>query len=211
MEVEIEQAGLYSIEVQYHPLPGKSIAAERELMINGARPFDEAEYLTFSRVFADAGPVLVDRNGNQIRPKQVEAPKWQTVMLHDPTGYVAQPFQFYFDEGTNRIRLISQAEPLLISQIRICQPERPKSYQEVREEYDSLGYRATSGVFVKVQERDATSKSDPTLFGVFDQGDPTMEPYTRFRSASTLSEATTGRRQTSGLPGILQFRVRPTR
>jgi len=176
-EVEIEQAGLYSIEVQYHPLPGKSIAAERELMINGARPFDEAEYLTFSRVFADAGPVLVDRNGNQIRPKQVEAPKWQTVMLHDPTGYVAQPFQFYFDEGTNRIRLISQAEPLLISQIRICQPERPKSYQEVREEYDSLGYRATSGVFVKVQGEDATSKSDPTLFGVFDQGDPTMEPY----------------------------------
>lgn len=176
-EVEIEKAGLYSIEVQYVPLPGKSVAAERELTINGVRPFDEAEYLVFPRVFADAGPVAVDKNGNEIRPQQIEAPRWQTVMLRDPVGYVARPFQFYLTEGTNRIVLSSQAEPLLIGQLRICQAEQLRSYQEVRAEYDSLGYRAASNVFVKVQGEAATYKSDPTLFGVFDQGDPTMEPY----------------------------------
>jgi ABC-type glycerol-3-phosphate transport system substrate-binding protein len=176
-EVQIEQAGLYNIEVQYHPLPGKGVAAEREITINGVRPFTEAEYLTFKRVFADAGPIMVDRNGNQIRPQQVEAPQWQTVMLHDSTGYVAQPFKFFLSEGTNTIRLSSQAEPLLIGQLRICQAEQPRSYREVSAEYAARGYEETSGVFIKVQGESAVRKSDPTLFGVFDQGDPTMEPY----------------------------------
>ena len=63
--MEIAEEGLYHIEVLYHPLPGKSIAAERELLINGERPFAEVEYVVYPRIWADEGPVLVDKNGNQ--------------------------------------------------------------------------------------------------------------------------------------------------
>lgn len=176
-EIEIDRAGLYSIEVDYYPLPGKTIPAERELLINGKRPFNEAELIVFQRVFADAGPVLVDKNGNQIRPQQVESPRWQVSMLRDSTGYVSEPFRFYFKEGKNTIRLVSQAEPLLIAQLRLCQPEPVRTYAEILSEYRERGYKETSGIQVKVQGEAAIAKSDPTLFGVFDQGDPTMEPY----------------------------------
>lgn len=176
-EVEIEQPGLYHIIVEYHPLKGKSTAAERELVINGVRPFDEVEYVTFPRVWTDAGPVIIDKSGNQIRPAQAEAPMWQTVPVRDSLGYIPQPFQFYFTQGVNRIRLKSQSEPLLIGEIRLCQIEPPQIYESVYQSYLDLGYQPTSNIFIRIEGEDAIYKSDLTLFGVFDQGDPTMKPY----------------------------------
>lgn len=176
-EVEIKEEGLYHIEVLYHPLPGKSIAAERELLINGERPFEEVEYVVFPRVWADEGPVLVDKNGNQIRPRQIEAPQWQTVVLRDSLGYIVEPFQFYFKEGVNRITLRSQAEPLLIGEVRLYHRKAVPTYAEVQERYQVAGLGPARGVFIKIQGEDAAYKSEPTLFGVHDQGDPTMEPY----------------------------------
>ena len=179
-EIEIDRAGLYSIEVDYYPLPGKTIPAERELLINGKRPFNEAELLVFQRVFADAGPVLVDKNGNQIRPQQVESPRWQVSMLRDSTGYVSEPFRFYFKEGKNTIRLVSQAEPLLIAQLRLCQPEPVRTYAEILSEYRERGCKEppASG---KSSREAAIAKLDPTLFVCLIRAS-TVEPYHPFRS-----------------------------
>ena len=176
-EIEVEQAGMYNIEVCYHPLPGKSISIERELWINGARPFSEVEYLVFPRIWTDGGPVLVDRNGNEIRPRQVEAPQWETVLFKDSLGYITEPYQFFLNAGVNRIRLISQAEPALIGQLRVFQAEKPPTYETVKKHYETNQYEPASDVFIKIQGEEAVLKSDPTLFGVFDQGDPTLEPY----------------------------------
>lgn len=176
-EVDIAEPGLYNIEVLYHPYPGKSIAAERELVLNGRRPFVEAEFLSFPRVWTDGGPIIVDKNGNEIRPRQVEAPMWQRIPLRDSLGYTPEPFKFYFDSGINTIRFNSQAEPLVIGEIRIYQVPQLKPYAEVYQSYQELGYLPTKNIVIEIQGEEAVYKSDPTLFGVFDQGDPTMKPY----------------------------------
>lgn len=176
-EIEVDKSGLYHIEIEYHPLPGKSTDIERELWINGTRPFAEVEYLTFSRVWEDSGPVITDKNGNEIRPKQIELPMWQRAHCRDYLGYIAVPFQFYFKQGLNTIRLISQAEPLLIGEVKIYQAKRLLSYRQVYQQYQSLGYKDAEDTLVKIQAESAAYKSDPSLFGLFDQGDPTMEPY----------------------------------
>ena len=95
----------------------------------------------------------------------------------DSLGYTPEPFKFYFDSGINTIRFNSQAEPLVIGEIRIYQVPQLKPYAEVYQSYQELGYLPTKNIVIEIQGEEAVYKSDPTLFGVFDQGDPTMKPY----------------------------------
>jgi len=175
--VYVPQAGFYNIEITYYPLPGRGISIQRELQINGEELFAGADSLVFHRVWGDAGPVIVDTAGNEIRPRQVEKPLWQTVAVRDSLRYENAPYKFYFKEGLNRLRLISLAEPMAIASIRLYQASLPSPYAEVEETYRLLGYEPVRDVFIKIQGEDAVLRSDSSLFAVFDQGDPTVEPY----------------------------------
>ena len=175
--VDVPVAGLYSIEVVYYPAEGRGTAIEREIQINGETLFEGADLLVFHRVFGDAGPFLRDVAGNEIRPRQVEKPMWQTVFLSDSLGYVTRPFQFYFHEGPNTIRLIARSEPLVIAELRLKQAPAPRPYRQALAEYERLGYPKAQGDLIIIQGESAVRRSSPSLFPVFDQGDPTTEPY----------------------------------
>lgn len=177
-DVHVEEAGLYNIEVEYYPIEGRRMTIERALWINGKLPFSEAEYLTFSRVWGDReDKTRRDHLGNEVRSPQTEKPKWRRVFLCDSIGYYPKPYRFFLNEGLNRIRLISYAEPMAISKIRITQFDEPLDYSALAESYQARNCRETSGISIKVQGQDAIYRSEPTLFPVFDQGDPTVEPY----------------------------------
>jgi len=92
----IKEEGLYNIAVKYFPIKGKNSSIERELLIDGKRPFNEARILRFERIWKDGGPALKDNRGNELRPIQVENPIWVEKILEDPDGLYADPFLFYF-------------------------------------------------------------------------------------------------------------------
>ena len=104
---EVEQAGLYNLAIKYYPLEGRGVDIERELWINGERPFDNAQYLKFYRVWGDEGDFIVDSLGNEIRSKQIEKPEWIYADVKDPLGYFQEPYSFYLNQGINTIRLVS--------------------------------------------------------------------------------------------------------
>ena len=176
-EFEVPEAGFYNIELTYYPAAGRGIAIQREIQINGEELFAGADTLVFHRVWTDEGPYIIDTAGNHIRPRQVEAPAWQTVLLRDSIRYEDEPYRFYFEEGINRLRLVALAEPMAIAGLRLLQDEVPPSYDEVARKYEAQGYRPIRDVFIKIQGEDANTRSDPSLSAVFDQGDPTVEPY----------------------------------
>ena len=172
-EVDVPQAGLYNVEITYYPAEGRGTTIEREIQINGETIFEGADYLRFHRTFGDAGPSLFDTAGNEIRPQQIEKPQWRTVFLTDTLGYELKPYQFYFKEGKNTIRLISLAEPMIIAQLRLCQAEEPLPYNQAMAGI-SLSQVPNIDVFIKIQAEDSTLRSSPSLF--VHQGDPTTEP-----------------------------------
>lgn len=176
-EIPVQQAGLYNIAVLYYPVPGRGVAIERELWINGERPFSGARYLRFRRVWGDAAPPRRDSMGNEIRSPQIEKPMWMEVPLTDHTGRYGEPYLFYLNEGVNKIRFISRAEPMAIAHIRVYQAESPPPYSEVAKMYEANGYKPTENILIKIQGQDALYRSDPTLFAITDHGDPTVEPY----------------------------------
>lgn len=176
-EFEVKKDGLYNIEIEYYPLEGRSSEIERELQINGALPFNEAKSLTFSRIWKDNGEITQDNRGNDVRPKQIESPNWQTQFLKDRSGYYTEPYKFYFKEGKNSIKLISVKEPLAIRSIRLCQIPFVPSYEKIVDEYKTKGYKPANSGPIKVQGEAADYKSDPTLIPVYDRSTPNIEPY----------------------------------
>lgn len=175
--INIEEEGLYNLKLKYYPVEGRTSSMERELFINGARPFSDVQYLKFSRLWGDLSASRVDSMGNEIRAQQVEKPRWQESAFSDAMGYSQEPYQFYFKKGINTIRLISRREPMAIAWLKLYQEKAVPTYETVAAVYQRNGYQPTRDLFIKLQGQDAVLHSDPNLIPICEQGDPTAEPY----------------------------------
>ena len=176
--VNVPEAGLYNIFMKYFPIESRGVDIERSLYINGEIPFDGAEYLTFSRVWTDGGEIRRDNRGNEIRPVQVEKPKWETAYFEDYLGYVTEPYHFYFNKGDNTIRLDVTSEPVAYGEIVLKQREALKTYDDYIASYDLGDYQNIDLDFsYKKQGEQAEYRSSPTLYAIFDRASSNTEPY----------------------------------
>ncbi|MCA0756601.1 extracellular solute-binding protein [Paenibacillus sp. N4] len=177
-ELEVPKSGLYHIAMRYFPIEGKSSAIERELLIDGELPFASARNLTFHRVWKnESEQISQDNRGNELRPRQVEAPMWQESLFRDTEGYYDEPYVFYFSEGKHTLTLVSSREPVAIDYLKVYRYDAPPAYEEVEADYKSKGYTETSGQLIKVQGEQASYKSSPTLYPIPDRSSPSTEPY----------------------------------
>lgn len=177
-EIEVPEAGFYQIQVEYYPMEGKNNPIEREIYINGELPFDGAQYLVFSRNWADKEEVVRDARGNDIRPDQVEAPKWMSAWCEDSSGYEREPYRFYLEKGKNRIALEAVKEPMAVASLTLRQtPGRPSYADYLREAREAGATEASAIEPIKIQGEDAAFKSESTLYPVNDRTSPKSEPY----------------------------------
>jgi len=172
----VEEAGLYNIEITYYPVEGRRSSIERQLLINGEIPFNEARLISFTRMFADKTDIRQDNQGNDIRPSQVEKPGWITWVIRDSDRLFSDPLEFYFDGGWQTLRLVGVKEPMLIKSIRIFNQEELKSYEEIRADYDIETSKEDSYIQI-VQAENAYLKSDYTLYPIFDRSSSKTEPF----------------------------------
>ncbi|MFC4600786.1 extracellular solute-binding protein [Cohnella hongkongensis] len=178
----VDQAGLYNIAIRYYPIEGKSSEIERELRIDGEIPFRGADSLIFDRVWANEREEFKqDNRGNELRPRQVEAPRWMTAPLRDHEGFHPEPYRFYLTEGVHTLSLTSLREPMLIDYLKLYQEPQAPAYAEVRAEYERLGYKPGKDAFVKIQGEQAAMKSSPMLSPLTDHTSPSTEPYDAVR------------------------------
>jgi len=103
--VNVPEAGMYTVQLEYLTVASRGVDIERELHINDVLPFAGADTLRFSRLWVDGGAVRKDNQGNEIRPTQVEKYEYQTAFCRDDMGYETEPYQFYFEAGENKLSL----------------------------------------------------------------------------------------------------------
>jgi len=173
----ISTAGYYNIEFLYFPIKGKSSDIEREIYVNGELPFTQAAYLTFSRIWANSGEIKQDNRDNDLRPSQIEKPDWMKAFASDSTGYSAEPYLFYFEEGENTIKLVSSKEPMLLKSMRICQTKTVPTYGQKKAFYDEQDYEICFGVTDLIEGESALLKSSPMLYPINDRSSPSTQPY----------------------------------
>jgi ABC-type glycerol-3-phosphate transport system substrate-binding protein len=176
--VYVEKAGLYNIGLEYYPVESRGIDIERGLKINGQTPFLGAEQLVFQRVWGDAPKgVRVDNQGNEIRPTQVEKPRWEKAWFKDPLGYITEPYRFYLAAGDNALSLEGVNEPLVIRALTVSAVEQVKTYAEYLAGFDVSRYRNADTAFItKIQGEEAKFRSDPSLYAVYDRSSGATEP-----------------------------------
>ena len=64
--VDVPEAGFYNLYMEYLLPESRGVAAERELLINGEVPFEDARNISFTRIWKDGGNVRVDNQGNEM-------------------------------------------------------------------------------------------------------------------------------------------------
>lgn len=177
-ETDVPEAGLYQIEIEYYPVAGKYNTIERELRINGERPFDGAQYLDFTRNWENKTEIQRDVRDNDVRPTQVEAPYWMKQWCKDSSGYTTEGYYFYFNQGANTITLESVKEPMAIASLTLKQQPTAPTYAEYLAEAKAKGAAEVSmNDPIKIQGEEADYKSESTLYPVSDRTSPKTEPY----------------------------------
>jgi len=175
--VNVPRAGLYSMYMEYFPLQSRGIPIERSLIINGEVPFLGADRLSFQRVWGDNGSSRFDNQGNEIRPSQIEMPRWESAMFRDSLGYITEPYNFYFREGRNTVRLEGINEPAAIRALSLKAPTKTQNYREYAAGVN-LGHYSNNrnNYLLKIQGEKAIRRSDPSLYPMYDRSSGATDP-----------------------------------
>ncbi len=188
-EVNVQESGLYNISVVYYPVEGKNSDIERSVFVDGELPFRELSLLTFPRVweshvedtYVNENGVTVknwekDNQGNDVKPRSIEIPEWQTRYLYDSDGYVTEALAVYFEAGVHTISLVSLKEPMLINKLVLSNEGATLSYSDVKAAWEAAGAAATSGQQILIEGEYASKTSSQMLYPQQDQSSPAVSP-----------------------------------
>jgi len=175
-DIDVPQTARYSIEIEYYPVEGKSNSIERMFYINGKVPFSEARYLAMTKTWIHhytEGRFAQDLNGNEIRPQTEETPVWSTYSFIDSNGFYPNPFEFYFEKGTNTIALEAVREPVAIKSIKLYPYQELPSYEEYRA---SKSAGAVTAEPIKIDGETPVAVSHMTIYPIYDRTSAITEP-----------------------------------
>lgn len=174
-----EKSGLYAMSVEYFPIEGYGSSIERNLYLDGAFPYKEAEGIEFTRIYEDD---TLNPSGLTARPGQIEKKRWNTCFVTDSFGYFGEAMYLYLEEGEHVITLESVKEPMAVANIMlISEAIEPLSYKETIDNRDMSGAKEVSGAFedgvLFIQAENAFEKSEPTLYARSDTTSTKNQPF----------------------------------
>ncbi len=181
-KVDIPETGLYAVKITYYPIKNKANSIERMFYINGKVPFAEARYLAMTRVWINGyndektgafdtefTEFKQDANHNDVRPEQIETPRWREYTFIDSNGYYTDPFEFYFEKGENTVSLEGVREPVIVKDITFFPYENLPTYEEVKAEYASNGYASVEAEPVRIEAEFPAEVSHRTIYPIYDR------------------------------------------
>ena len=177
-KINVPQAGLYNIRLDYLTVKSRGIDIEREIAINGEVPFSGAGTLSFSRLWTDSDVVRKDNQGNEIRPTQVERYEEQHAYCSDSMGYQTEPYAFYFREGDNELTIRAVNEPVILNGITLTPIVKYPTYAEYSAEQPAdPGTEEAKTCSLTIQGEDASLRSAPSLYARYDRSSSQTVPY----------------------------------
>ncbi len=173
--VNIPETGLYRAYIEYYPVESRGVSMERSFLINGELPFSGSDALTFTRRWADAGPVITDNQGNDRRPTQTEKPDWCSSYFRDYMGYYTDPYEYYFEAGSNTIALDCVNEPMAIRKLVIEPIGEALTYAE----YLAACPQVSGGqdYFYEIPGEGSVARSAQSLYARSDHASASTVPY----------------------------------
>lgn len=174
----VPEAGVYNLALDYYGLTGKGKDIVFGLLIDGKAPFAEAETVSLSRTFEDAGEIEQDTQGNDLRPSQQEVFGWNSRRLMNTDGYFDDPYGFYFTAGEHTVTFTYFQESMLIGAVTLAPVQTPESYAEY-----SDGAEDAPAYIRVVEAEDSYRKSSSMLYPTYDRSSAATSPshYSKIR------------------------------
>jgi len=197
---DVKDAGMYNITIEYAAMrkeakttdpDGKALVTsnpnniERVISINGDVPFSESRLISMKKTWSydymyneEMGETRfeVDAGGNELRPASVFIEKWESITLADPSTYYIDPFEYYFNEGTNTIALEGVREEAYIKCIKLHRVDALPSYNDVLNEYNAKGYTQANAETIHINGETPYAVSSSTIIPNYDRSSAITEP-----------------------------------
>ncbi len=176
-QFDVPEDGLYQLVLEYCGPEGDGAKMQRQLLIDGALPCEEATNVCFYRRFIEAGEVTLNEIGDEVWPRQEEVQMWLTQAAFDSNGYDPEPMAFYLTQGRHTLSLEFVDQPMAIRALRLEPAEVLPTYAEVLAQYQQNGYkRAASGLKDYVEGEESYWRSD-SIIRREANNDPQTSPF----------------------------------
>ncbi len=145
------------------------------LLVDGKSPFDEANALTFPRIWENAEDEFkTDDIGNQLSPEQKEVDGYVEMIAKSSTGITVDPYAFYLTAGTHTLTLATPEQAVAVASLILAAPEKILSYEELSKDYDKND--VIDAQTIVIEGESATLKTSSKLIPKSDNSDAGMSP-----------------------------------
>lgn len=156
---DVPEEGFYRLRLRYRYTDDSVILNSKlTVKLNGELPFEQAEGLELPRIWADAGEITQDANGNDLKPAQKQVLEMTEMDLLDESGYVRE-YYFHFTKGSNQITLEVDDGYVEVESITLYN-EQPVSYEEYLKD---KGEHTAKDYMERVQAEDILWKNESSL------------------------------------------------
>ena len=129
--VNLPQAGLYNIEIDYLDISATILPSELTVTVNDVLPFSESQAVKLAAVWGfETSEFILDRYGNEVMPSSEKIATVQTTRLFDTTALNREPLIYQLSAGSNVIKLKMKSGDMYVGAIRLVAPETLISYAD---------------------------------------------------------------------------------
>lgn len=175
---DIPETGMYALTAEYYPLKGTGRDIIISVLIDGSYPFDETAGCYLNRIWTDkksesGNQLRQDDLGNDLRPAQVESPRFISKALTDIQGLYVDPYAFFLSKGKHVIRIEIKREALCLKSLTLGNEEEPISYNEYRAQHFGSNNAGEPEI---LQAERAWEKNSSFLYPMYDRTDAATQP-----------------------------------
>lgn len=168
----VDADGLYTLRLDYRPLPGRGGDIRVGVRLDGQYPFAEARELSFPRLWQDADERQTDTYGNEFISEQVEADRYVQYEAQDIVGSHNGAYLFRLTEGDHILELIAVSEPFILASVTWEPVRELQSYAETAQP----GSENYNGPPIIIEGEDALYKTASSLLPQCDTDSAVIRP-----------------------------------
>lgn len=159
LEVEIEKAGLYALQLHYRSQTTSIKPIRARLEVNGSTPYDDATRFELPTLWQQDDSVEQDRFGNDIVPRSTQEYAPLTFDFQDNVGLYKDPMLVLLEEGINSLELTIIDGHLDVFSWTVHSLPKMVSY----ETYRTLHPGEILSHTLKIEAESMTFKNDPSI------------------------------------------------
>lgn len=174
--VEVKKSGLYAVAVNYYCLSEKAVDHTISLKINDKYLFSEARELVLEQYYeCEEYPFRKEASGDEITPDTYIRKGWEKQILKSINQSQTDALLFYFEQGSNKVRITMEKSSILLGEISITSPKEVVDYESYLKQYPEA---KSEGMIIE-QEAERISYKNTTESRPIATRDVETVPYTR--------------------------------